>query len=285
MRAPALAIIAALLGSRALAAAAAPAAAASAADAGPAVGGPAVLSALHDEVVRSFTAYHAAPENPAYFLSGFITEESRFSVRASFGGVEEVSRSAERSLDLDVRVGTPELDNTHRGEGDDDGFGRVPLGDDPLAIRTDVWLGVERKYRDAVDRYIKVVADRAVKVKEEDTSADFCPAPVETWSEPAGRVDFDEKAWTEKTSRVSLLFRKYGGVLECTATFVALGRAKYFSSSEGSSVSQYLPLLEFRTWAWSSRSIASTRRGPRRGCLPRSACWRTRRRWGGPWRR
>jgi predicted Zn-dependent protease len=216
----------------------------------PAVAGePPVLSALKDEISRSYAAYHASPDNPAYYISGFIAEENSFSARASFGGIEEVNRSTERNLDIDVRVGTPELDNTHRGEGDDNGFGRVPLGDDAQAVRTGIWLGVERKYRDAVDRYIKVVANRAVKVKEEDTSADFCPAPVETFSEPAGRMEYDAKAWTERTRMVSELFRKYGGVLECSATFVALGRAKYFASSEGASVAQYLPLMEFRTWA------------------------------------
>ncbi|MBI2363299.1 MAG: hypothetical protein HYV15_07970, partial [Elusimicrobia bacterium] len=77
-----------------------------------------VLEALGAELARSFSGLrrmHPAP--PLYYLSYQALETRSKSHTAVLGAMLAGSEAASRSLDVDVRVGSPLLDNTHEIKG------------------------------------------------------------------------------------------------------------------------------------------------------------------------
>jgi predicted Zn-dependent protease len=106
-----------------------------------------------------------------------------------------------RYLDVDLRVGTPELDSTHplRGfsalEGDERGALSVPL-DDGFAMEHAVWRELDQRYRDAVERIVVLRANLNVKVEEEDPAPDFQPLAKGAVSrEAVPELQLDLDAW------------------------------------------------------------------------------------------
>src|SRR5262249_44736896 len=107
-----------------------------------------VLAAMRTELDHSFVALSSQP-TPPYFLSYEITETSRTAVSSSFGALLSSNESRSRVLDVDLRVGSAALDNTHqlRGGGGFGGGGgnfgggatSIPVEDSPEAIRATLW--------------------------------------------------------------------------------------------------------------------------------------------------
>jgi TldD protein len=139
-----------------------------------------ILQAMKAEMQRTMTDLKSEP-NPPYFVSYAITETQFVSMTASFGNIVIEDSNRIRTLDVEVRVGSYDLDNKRQIRGTNfemGGFFRgtpIPLDDDVNAIRTAIWATTDRQYKASAERYLKVVSNRAVKVKEEDSSGDFSP--------------------------------------------------------------------------------------------------------------
>ena len=131
-----------------------------------------VLDAMKEELQRSVETLSKQP-TPLYYLSYEVTGNRRYSVRASFGNVIGSSEAENAVVDVDLRVGSPELDNTHPIRGDRlanfprYAYQQAPLGD-PEALRSILWRRTDQQYKAAVERLAKVRANVQVKVEEED---------------------------------------------------------------------------------------------------------------------
>ena len=213
-------------------------------------GNPLLLDTMKHELDREFAALSKAPDHPAYYLSYLVIESGSFRATGAWGGLTQSQRSLDRFLDLDLRVGSPALDNTHRNTQDFGAFS-VPLGPDAGSLRADLWLETQRRYREAVERFIKIEADHAIKVKEEDPSPDFAAAPKAAYAEDAAPVSVSGSTWEDIVRRVSAEFRKFPSVLECNVQFQARTQARWFANSEGAAIAQSRPVLEVSVWAHS----------------------------------
>src|SRR5262245_6149855 len=71
-----------------------------------------VLTAANAELARSMRELSKQPE-PPYFLSYEITHTQSVSIEGAFGVLTSSDRDTRRLLDIDLRVGSYELDNTH----------------------------------------------------------------------------------------------------------------------------------------------------------------------------
>ncbi len=82
---------------------------------------------------------------PPYFISYSVHDTSALSISAQFGALTTSGGSRERMADVQVRVGSPKLDNTH-GEHRSSAVNSMalPLGDDREAIARTLWLGPTR---------------------------------------------------------------------------------------------------------------------------------------------
>ncbi|MFM7339332.1 MAG: hypothetical protein ACKO2H_04410, partial [Bacteroidota bacterium] len=137
-----------------------------------------LLQAMKKEMKRTMDGL-AMQSTPPYFLSYAVTETKTIRMNATFGNIKSAEHTNSRILDIDIRVGNHELDNTHTIRGSRFEFGgggrgiELPMTNDEQALRSVMWNATDKLYKKAVERYGKVLTNRAVKVKEEDSSADF----------------------------------------------------------------------------------------------------------------
>ena len=199
-----------------------------------------VLDAMKEELQRSVETLSKQP-TPLYYLSYEVTGNRRYSVRASFGNVIGSSEAENAVVDVDLRVGSPELDNTHPIRGDRlanfprYAYQQAPLGD-PEALRSILWRRTDQQYKAAVERLAKVRANVQVKVEEEDQAGDFSAEPAQKWLEEPLPLDFDRSPWEEKLRRYTAPFTGSGHIYSADATLSANVETRWYVNSEGSEI-------------------------------------------------
>jgi len=176
-----------------------------------------VLTTMRNELNRAKTAL--AKSDPApYFLSYTVYDQDQVLIAASDGGILSNSTTRRRTADVTMRVGSPQLDNTH-GQSRSSGMtsGSLPLNDDPDAEARVLWELTNRAYRRAAPAYLNVKTNTAVQAEEEDKSPDFSKdAPQVHMDAKLKDPPFDRSAWEEEVRRISAAFRTYADVYYST---------------------------------------------------------------------
>jgi predicted Zn-dependent protease len=175
---------------------------------------------------------------PPYFLSYSVSEASYVSIRAQYGALADSTGGRARVADVQVRVGDPNLDNTH---GDHRASAvntlELPLGDDREALARSLWLATNNGYSSALDNFLRVKTEAQVRAKEEDTSPDFSvEAPQTHIGNVAPPVVVDRAGWEKRLRALSLVFREFPDVYQNMAVLTAQNETDYFASSEGSRI-------------------------------------------------
>ena len=201
-----------------------------------------VLEAMKQELQRSVDTLSKQP-TPLYYLSYEITENVRVSMAASFGHFSGSSRGRQRLADIDLRVGSYDLDNTHTIRGR---FGRfsqrlgrggvqVPV-DDVQALRSILWHQTDKKYKQAVERLAKVRADVRIKVEEEDQAGDFTAEKPEKLIEESIALTMDQALWKEKLEKYTAPFSRSAQIYSADARVSANVETRWYVNSEGAEI-------------------------------------------------
>ena len=206
-----------------------------------------VLQAMKAELDRSMEKFKTQPV-PPYFLSYEIVESRGANVSAEFGKIVNSGESRNRQLDIDLRVGDYNLDNTReiRGGNAQMGFENfrpvaVPIDDDPDAIRAVLWHNTDERYKRAVEQLTKVKTNVQVKVAQEDQSADFSREEPQRFSEPLVQIQVDRRAWEEKLRKYTAPFAKYTDIYQATAFLQASAESRWYVNSEGAVIQTSQP--------------------------------------------
>ena len=202
-----------------------------------------VLEAMQQEMERSIEQLKDAEEAPLYFLMYGVAEMKSYSLSASLGALQSDSENHGRTLDIDLRVGTPQLDNTHEiRTGRGRGFRRrsrgssLPVDDDIMAIRAAIWYATDSAFKSAQERLIRVTTDRAVKVEEEDLSDDFSEETPSVHIGPIAKISFDKEAWTEKLKKYSSKFQKHSFVYQSRVSLSVRAENRFMVNTEGTKI-------------------------------------------------
>ena len=145
---------------------------------------------LQSELDHAMGVFATQPEVPHY-LALAVTDRDAVQIHARGGTIGTSSRREERVLDVDMRVGTPELDSTHvlRGfsalEGSSRGMVLLPRDSD-RALTALLRSELDAQYRDHAERIVMIRANLNVKVEEEDPAPDFSPRPSRPACRPPG---------------------------------------------------------------------------------------------------
>ncbi|MBN2172094.1 MAG: TldD/PmbA family protein [Candidatus Krumholzibacteriota bacterium] len=200
----------------------------------------ALLDLMEQELARSMANLGEAADAPLYHCQYAVTEERRLVISADEGGLQATERETRRYLDVDLRVGSMALDNTHEIRGGsfrDNWTPRrlvdFPLEADPEAVRAALWNETEYQFRQALDRYMKVQANRRVKVEEEDLSADFSPAAPQRFEEDLPRAAVDAARWEAIVKRAGAYLAAQPFVNESGARLMMTESVTRMVSSEG----------------------------------------------------
>jgi predicted Zn-dependent protease len=207
---------------------------------------PLILDAMTQELQRAYsqlgkqaTGNAAADKQPPpYFLSYAVSDASYVNIRAQYGAISLNSANRMRVADVQVRVGSPALDNTH---GDHRASGvnslQLPIVDDREALARSLWLATNTGYGNAIDNYMRVKTEAEVRAKEEDTSPDFSKEEPQTHiGKVAPAVAIDRAAWEKRVRALSAIFREFPGVYQNAVILSVQNETDYFASSEGSKI-------------------------------------------------
>ena len=198
-----------------------------------------LIDVMNTELNRAMTSLGSEAQQPKpYFLSYAVSDNDSLSINAQFGAITNSRQSHQRVADIQVRIGTPEQDNTH-GDHRNSALTTIalPLNDDRAALARTLWFATNRGYGKAVDAFTKVKTDQQVRAKEEDSSSDFSTEkPVTAVLPPFAPLNVDQAAWETRIRELSGLFKQYPGIFLSNVTLQASNETDYFVSSEGTKV-------------------------------------------------
>jgi TldD protein len=175
----------------------------------------------------------------AYFMSYTLTSTERAEVMGSNGALLSSEESRSRWLETQVRVGSYDLDNTHRiGNAPASGSSLgapVPLDDAPDVLRRTMWLQTTKQYRAASEALIKINTSREVQSQTaEEHAPDFSREQPHVFYGPEVSIHTDRKPWEQKVRIYTSAFRSSPQILNSIVTFSALADNQYQVNTEGS---------------------------------------------------
>jgi TldD protein len=196
-----------------------------------------LLSALQAELERSMKAL-SAQDPPAYYLGYTVTDTQRVDVSGSNGALLNSSENRNRWLEVAVRTGSYNLDDTHKvGERQMQGGSpgvSVPVDDDPEVLRRAVWLETDKEYRAAEEALIKIKTGKEVKVETAESNApDFSREQPHTYIGSQVSIAVDRTPWEAKVRAYTKAFRESAAIINSIVTFSAQAQNVFQVTTEG----------------------------------------------------
>jgi predicted Zn-dependent protease len=202
-----------------------------------------LLDAMAQELERNRTRLRLGENPPPYFLSYAVKDLTQAWVAARYGALFDDQTSRERRVYADVRVGSPEFDNsineefdfnfslkgtsyTTRKEG--------PLDDDPTALRTALWLITDEKYKTGLFNFLKKKGEAVYVVEDPKKPPAFSREKPSQFVQAPMQNPFDRARWTSLVRRVSLRFNEAPKIFDTDVRVTADKEVRYFVNSEGS---------------------------------------------------
>lgn len=206
-----------------------------------------VLELLARELDTNFAKLQGSElaEVPPYFMAYDLVGAHTLWLEANDGALDRKYVDRDRTIDVDIRVGGPELDNGHPTNGWYGGNGlgtgtQVSMEDDPLALGQALWLVTESQYEDAFTAYTDAVSEEATLTREDEPEhPDFTlrDEPITHFEAPAA-LDLDALAeqWAPTVEQLSRILAGDPHVQQATAVMTATVENRHYVDTEGSRV-------------------------------------------------
>ncbi len=201
-----------------------------------------LIGIMSKELAR-WTSQVASGKDPVYYLAYQLVEQRSVVLEAEGGALTTDSDDTARNLDVEVRVGSPELDNTRPLSTDERGLnepltrrGVVPFGEDPQAVGNALWLETDRRYREAVQALAYVRQDQATLSRKSEVP-DFARNPPEVYYGKAATLTYDKASWVHRLKRCSAAALREPATRGTCRLQLELNTA-WFVNSEGSKIQQ-----------------------------------------------
>src|SRR5579862_3985714 len=192
-----------------------------------------VLTAMRAELERSKSQLKMDQVASPYYIEYRIFDVDQYSAEASFGMLRGDVRAHVRFLRVVVRIGDYKQDSYFgQGQGTLD---FVPVDDDPLALRHQLWLATDRAYKTAAESLTAKQAQLKQLTIDQPVD-DFAHAdPVQSIGALA-KLEFDPSPWNRMIQDASALYKDDPVIesFESTLHFHTVNR--YLVNSEGTAV-------------------------------------------------
>jgi predicted Zn-dependent protease len=196
-----------------------------------------LLNAMQAELDRSFKVLRVQ-DPAAYFIGYTVTDTQRAEVSGSNGALLSSTENRNRWLQVSVRTGDYNLDNTHKvGEQRMPSGGpgtAVPVDNDEQIVRRAIWLETDDQYRNAAEALIKIRSSKEVKADTaEGRTPDFSHEQPQKAIATEVSFTLDRKPWEAKVRAYTKAFRESPDILNSIVTFSALAQNWYQTTTEG----------------------------------------------------
>ena len=197
---------------------------------------PPLVQILASEMERNFAGLKSKGDPAPYFLAYAVTQQETHLLTATSGMLASKDASKSRSLDVTLRVGSPQLDNYRQVGRNFASFTNgslLSLDDNPNALKRRIWMDTDAVYRAASQRLLNIRTNKEVKVEASDQSGDFSPAQAVVSFKPVPEIRFDTDKWASRARQWSKRFTEYPDILSSSVTVVAQREIKTFVNTEG----------------------------------------------------
>ena len=201
-----------------------------------------ILKALQSEMSRSVTRLRLENYEPPYFISYRLTEVRSATAHAEYGALTNSGGERYRALAVDVRVGSYKDDNTTDDEGfyydprDEDAFAYsrryAPIENDTAALRQQLWLLTDYRYKQALEQFIGERGRQVQKVEKPDRPDDYSPISPVVEIGPTDTLAVDRKRWENVVRAVSSRFRREPLIFDSDVDFMGVAQTRYLVTSE-----------------------------------------------------
>ena len=192
-----------------------------------------VLQAMRTELDRSKSQLKLEDVAAPYYIEYRVIDADDYSAEAASGALRSDVRTRFRFLRVVVRIGDYKQDSYFgQGEGS---FNFMPLDDDLLALRRQLWVATDTAYKNAA----QALTAKQAQIKQltiDQPVDDFAQAaPVQSIG-PLVKLDFDPLPWTRMLQDASAIYKTVPELdsSESSLKFQAVNR--YFVNSEGTIV-------------------------------------------------
>src|SRR3989475_9561655 len=173
------------------------------------------LAAMAEELERAHKSLQLRGHEAPYFLSYAVRGMDTQEIGAKYGAVFIDRHRRDKRLQVDVRVGSYQFDNTGSQEafefdGSDSGYsaGReAPLDDDPSALRNALWLLTDETYKKSLSAFLKKKGKQVYRPDDPGTPPSFSREEPRVSLRPPLPFSFDRAgqaaALREQTPRLA----------------------------------------------------------------------------------
>ncbi len=211
----------------------------------------AVVRAMRDELARSMQQLQLEKLEKPYFIAYRVQEKNTADVMASFGAVLASASARHRFLTVEVRVGSPKLDNTNflsmsflnRG-GLAGGFGgtsQLPLEDNYKELRRQLWLATDSAYKKALEDLSRKRAALQNKTGAEEIP-DFSPQQPATVTEAQTPAKIDVAQLETLARSLSAVFKGSPAIFTDSAHVTMEQTYTRYVNSEGTTFTRNTPV-------------------------------------------
>jgi hypothetical protein len=208
-----------------------------------------VMRAMKEELARSLDRLRLEEMERPYFIAYRVEESQAARVSAVFGSLVSRRRQHESWLTVEVRVGSPEFDNTNlfslpaRATGLSGGHGGIsllPLDTDIREIRRQIWLATDEAYKQALEHLARKRAAMANKKRAEEIP-DFSREEPVRMDEDVPLFFPPQEKLEDRARKLSGVFRELPGVLISRVGIHASLTTTRYLNSEGTSFVRAAP--------------------------------------------
>jgi TldD protein len=200
-----------------------------------------VLGAMRAELDRSKARLKMDQVAAPYYIEYRIFDVDQYSADAAFGALRFDVRTRMRFVRVVVRIGDYKQDS-YFGQGPGT-LDVLPLDNDALALRHQLWLATDRAYKSAAESLTAKQAQLKQLTVDQPTD-DFAHAdPVQSIG-PLATLEFDPEPWKRMLQDASSLYKEDPAIesFESSLNFQVVNR--YLVNSEGTVVRSGQSLYE-----------------------------------------
>jgi len=193
--------------------------------------GDGLLEALLTELDRSKAQLKMDQVQAPYYVEYRVNEVEDIGAEAAYGALRENQHVHVRVLRVVVRIGDYKQDSYFaRGQGESS---ILPLDDDPIALRHQIWLATDEAYKAAGQALAEKQAAMKQFSADPNPVDDFAKAPQMIAVEPTASLKIDEANWKKTLEDVTSLYKQYPDVQSVTASARFSAINEYLVNSEG----------------------------------------------------
>jgi len=189
------------------------------------------LRAMLDELARAKTLQLNNLDKP-YFVQFSIGDSNSVFITASLGGILATGGGRSRSPRVEIRVGGYQFDNTNSIFSVPPRFGGLPLDDDYLVFRDNLWISSDSVYKSATDQITRK-RNALREISEPDQTPDLSPAKPIVALENPPEFKVDRHQWEETLRRASARLTAAPPTTQSSVHFRAISSAYRLVNSEG----------------------------------------------------